>query len=98
MVYKIVAPKQIPAGLSINLPASKSLSNRALIMNALAGGKGKLQHISDCDDTQVMLAAFDTDESKYQFAEDGARIVDIGAAGTAMRTGWKYRSLRGCSP
>lgn len=94
MVYKIVAPKQIPAGLSINLPASKSLSNRALIMNALAGGKGSLQHISDCDDTKVMLAAFDKDADKYVFATDGARIVDIGAAGTSMRFLTAYFATR----
>ena len=85
MHYKVIAPKQIPQGLSIDLPASKSLSNRALIMNALAGGNSLLKHISDCDDTQVMLAAFDSDISHYSFADDGARIVDIGAAGTSMR-------------
>ncbi len=94
MQYIIKAPKQIPAGLSINLPASKSLSNRALIMNALAGGNGSLQHISDCDDTQVMLAAFDQDSSKYVFAADGARIVDIGAAGTSMRFLTAYFAIR----
>lgn len=94
MVYKIVAPKQIPAGLSINLPASKSLSNRALIMNALAGGKGSLLRISDCDDTKVMLAAFDKDTDKYVFATDGARIVDIGAAGTSMRFLTAYFATR----
>ena len=32
-----------------------------------------------------MLAAFDNDATKYSFADDGARIVDIGAAGTSMR-------------
>lgn len=85
MRYRVIAPKQIPAGLSIDLPASKSLSNRALIMNALAGGKGVLEHISDCDDTRVMQAAFDPEVSTYRFAADGARIVDIGAAGTSMR-------------
>ena len=94
MQYKVIAPKQIPAGLSIDLPASKSLSNRALIMNALAGGKGTLQHISDCDDTQVMLAAFDQDATKYVYAADGARIVDIGAAGTSMRFLTAYFATR----
>lgn len=94
MQYKVIAPKQIPAGLSIDLPASKSLSNRALIMNALAGGKGTLQHISDCDDTQVMLAAFDPDATKYVYAADGARIVDIGAAGTSMRFLTAYFATR----
>ena len=32
-----------------------------------------------------MLKAFDNDTSKYSFADDGARIVNIGAAGTSMR-------------
>lgn len=94
MQYTIKAPKQIPAGLSIDLPASKSLSNRALIMNALAGGKGQLQHVSDCDDTQVMLAAFDQDTTKYVYAADGARMVDIGAAGTSMRFLTAYFATR----
>lgn len=85
MQYRVIAPDHLPQGIEIDLPASKSLSNRALIMNALAGGKGQLEHISDCDDTQVMLAAFDSDASKYVFAADGARLVDIGAAGTSMR-------------
>lgn len=44
-----------------------------------------LTNISDCDDTRVMLKAFDNDATKYSFADDGARIVDIGAAGTSMR-------------
>lgn len=45
----------------------------------------QLTNISDCDDTRVMLKAFDNDATKYSFADDGARIVDIGAAGTSMR-------------
>jgi len=85
MQYKIIAPQQITERLSIDLPASKSLSNRALIINALAGGSGTLRHVSDCDDTLVMLAAFDQDTTKYNYAADGARIIDIGAAGTSMR-------------
>lgn len=94
MKFRVTAPTQISQNLSIELPASKSLSNRALIMNALAGGKGLLKHISDCDDTQVMLAAFDQDTSKHVFAADGARIVDIGAAGTSMRFLTAYFATR----
>lgn len=85
MQYRVIAPDHLRQDVEIDLPASKSLSNRALIMNALAGGRGELEHISDCDDTQVMLAAFDDDTSKFVFTADGARIVDIGAAGTSMR-------------
>ncbi len=45
-------------------------------MQGLCRDHCRLTNISDCDDTRVMLAAFEN---------DGARIVDIGAAGTSMR-------------
>ena len=57
------------------LPASKSISNRALIIHALAGGKDLPKNVSDCDDTFVMVRALmQTDDP-----------IDIMAAGTAMR-------------
>ena len=61
--------------ISINLPASKSISNRALILNALAYSSYDIQNLSDCDDTQVTMKALDSND----------RTFDIGAAGTAMR-------------
>ena len=62
-------------GSEIRLPASKSISNRALILNALSGNKSPVNNLSDCDDTNVMLAAFSS----------GTNNVNIGAAGTSMR-------------
>ncbi len=87
MKYKITAPKRLNA--NVGLPASKSISNRALIIHALAGGvngvnggveaplgQGELpQNLSDCDDTNVMVAALGN--NPYE--------IDIKAAGTAMR-------------
>ena len=61
--------------LEINLPASKSISNRALILNALSYSPYDVKNLSDCDDTNVMLKAFDSNSNKF----------DIGAAGTSMR-------------
>ena len=61
--------------ISINLPASKSISNRALILNALAYSPYDIQNLSDCDDTQVTMKALDSND----------RTFNIGAAGTAMR-------------
>lgn len=84
MTYKIKAEQLIDNTL-IDLPASKSLSNRALIMQGLCSSPCHLTHLSDCDDTNVMLKAFSTDKASYSYAPDGARIVDIGAAGTSMR-------------
>ena len=85
MQYNVTAPKSLTQRLCVGLPASKSLSNRALIMQGLCRDHCRLTNISDCDDTRVMLKAFDNDATKYSFADDGARIVDIGAAGTSMR-------------
>jgi len=73
MQYIVQAP-QILEG-SIKLPASKSISNRALILNSLAGKEGLIGNLADCDDTNVLIKALSFESSK----------IDIGAAGTAMR-------------
>ena len=41
----------------IRLPGSKSISNRMLLLAALAEGKTEIRDLLDSDDTQVMLAA-----------------------------------------
>ncbi|MFN3629249.1 MAG: 3-phosphoshikimate 1-carboxyvinyltransferase [Casimicrobiaceae bacterium] len=42
---------------TLRLPGSKSISNRALLLAALAGGKTQLTRLLDSDDTQVMRDA-----------------------------------------
>ena len=100
----------------IVLPASKSISARALIINALSGSDLLPQNLSDSDDTRAMLRGLQSSsESPLRGArskEQGARehqlpeqascslppcplplkkegrrdsVIDIGAAGTAMR-------------
>ena len=44
-----------PSGLSVRVPGSKSITNRALIIAALAEGKSRLTGALDCDDTRVMV-------------------------------------------
>lgn len=73
MNYLIKGPALLKA--SIQLPASKSISNRALILNALSYSPYEIQNLSDCDDTEVMVKALNSN----------ARDFDIKAAGTAMR-------------
>ena len=70
--YEIIAPETLSA--DINLPASKSISNRALIIHALSGGQLP-QNLSDCDDTRAVVNAL----------RDMPETIDVGAAGTAMR-------------
>lgn len=73
MQIKVSAPDNIRA--TIKLPASKSISNRALIINALGKGRFTPENLSDCDDTSVMIKALSEEND----------TIDIMAAGTAMR-------------
>ena len=71
--YRLTAPERL--NQTIQLPASKSISNRALIIYALSGGRSLPQNLSDCDDTEVIIDAL-----RYMPEE-----INIKAAGTAMR-------------
>ena len=75
MNYRIFPPDEL-IETRISLPLSKSISNRALIINALIPGSSPLEEVAKCDDTDVMVKAL---------SEPEAEGVDIGAAGTAMR-------------
>ena len=81
MQYIVKAPNRIKA--EINLPASKSISNRVLVIHSLSGGNATLHNLSDCDDTQVMITAL----------RDMPEVIDIKAAGTAMRFMSAYLSV-----
>ena len=79
MRYKIELPQAIDC--CVELPASKSIGNRALIINALARGAQSgaidfsLCNVAQCDDCDVLIAAL-TSNSDH---------IDVGASGTALR-------------
>ena len=79
--YRLTAPCRLEA--TISLPASKSISNRALIIYALSGGKNMPSNLSDCDDTEVIINAL----------RNMPEEIDIKAAGTAMRFMTAYLSV-----
>ena len=81
MRYTVSAPASLHA--AIQLPASKSISNRALILHSLAHGNILPRNLSDCDDTIVMTRALDGNPGH----------IDILAAGTAMRFLTAYLSV-----
>ncbi|WP_028226803.1 3-phosphoshikimate 1-carboxyvinyltransferase [Paraburkholderia ferrariae] len=83
---------------TIRLPGSKSISNRVLLLAALAEGETTITNLLDSDDTRVMLAALET--LGVKLAREGdtcvvqgtrgaftARRADLflGNAGTAVR-------------
>ena len=79
--YRLKAPERL--NQTIQLPASKSISNRALIIYALSGGRNLPENLSDCDDTEVIIEAL-----RYMPDE-----INIKAAGTAMRFMTAYLSV-----
>ncbi|EDY2790950.1 3-phosphoshikimate 1-carboxyvinyltransferase [Salmonella enterica] len=86
---------------AINLPGSKSVSNRALLLAALACGKTVLTNLLDSDDVRHMLNALSALGINYTLSADrtrcditgnggvlrapGALELFLGNAGTAMR-------------
>ena len=81
MQYMITPPQHVDT--LILLPASKSISNRALIIHALTGGNVMPENLSDCDDTKVIIRAL----------SHRPEVIDIKAAGTAMRFMTAYLSV-----
>ncbi|MDZ7896808.1 MAG: 3-phosphoshikimate 1-carboxyvinyltransferase [Arcicella sp.] len=69
----------------IPLPSSKSESNRALIINALAGGKDNLSNLAEARDTQTMMRLLASDDAT-------ADVID---AGTTMRFLTAYFAITG---
>jgi len=74
MSIQLTKPEKL-SSVEIELPASKSISNRLLILNALSYSPYSIKNLSDSDDTKAMLQVFNSNNNHF----------DIGAAGTTMR-------------
>ena len=87
-------------GGQIQLPGSKSLSNRVLLLSSLAQGDTEVSNLLDSDDTRHMIAALRSLGTSLQLSENGthcsvqglggpfpARQADLylGASGTDIR-------------
>nr|CAA10164.1 5-enolpyruvylshikimate 3-phosphate synthase [Actinobacillus pleuropneumoniae] len=97
----------------INLPGSKSLSNRALLLAALAKGTTKVTNLLDSDDIRHMLNALKALGVNYSLSEDktvctvegvggafnwkNGLALFLGNAGTAMRPLTAALCLKGSS-
>lgn len=69
--------------INIELPSSKSISNRLLILNALSKNPFPIENLSICDDTQILFKVLNSTENQF----------DISAAGSAMRFLTAYLSI-----
>lgn len=88
----------VRASGTVVLPGSKSISNRALLLAALAEGTTTLSGLLDSDDTRVMVAALQSLGVQLDRTDEGALAVTggtpwanqqarlfLGNAGTAFR-------------
>ncbi len=70
---ELSAPQRLVG--TVKVPASKSVSNRLLMLNALCDRPAVITNLAHCDDTDVMAAALTRRQGS----------IDVGDAGTAMR-------------
>ena len=61
--------------ISVQLPSSKSISNRLLIIHKIANSNVSIENISDADDTRIL----------NQLLESDVKEVNCGLGGTAIR-------------
>jgi 3-phosphoshikimate 1-carboxyvinyltransferase len=78
MRYKIAHPSKELRG-SINLTASKSESNRALIIQAVCAEDFSIENLAEAEDTQILQKILETETVNPQSS------YDVGAAGTTIR-------------
>ena len=83
--FVTIIRKNTLQGNVCSLPSSKSLSNRALIINALTENKGTLHNLSTARDTQLMKSLLNTPSSG----------IDVMDAGTTMRFLTAYFAITG---
>src|SRR3954467_3491666 len=86
-----------PVDATVRVPGSKSITNRALVLAALAADPTLLRHPLDSRDTQLMAGALRAlgvdvvcDDDAWQVTPGplrGPADVDVGLAGTVMRFG-----------
>ncbi|HKV56070.1 MAG TPA: 3-phosphoshikimate 1-carboxyvinyltransferase [Candidatus Binataceae bacterium] len=95
-----IVPLDHPLDARVRVPGSKSITNRALLLAAMAGGRSRLREVLLSDDTERMIAALQALGFKVE-VDGPARTItleglggtipadeanlDIGGAGTAMR-------------
>ncbi|WP_375404882.1 3-phosphoshikimate 1-carboxyvinyltransferase [uncultured Amnibacterium sp.] len=86
---------QRPLEATVHLPGSKSMTNRELVLSALADGPSRLRGALIARDTELMIAALEALGVGIERRDDavlvtpapltGGTAVDVGLAGTLMR-------------
>ena len=75
MISLLLDSLRLSDEISVQLPSSKSISNRLLIIHKIANSNVTIENISDADDTRIL----------NQLLESDAKKVNCGLGGTAIR-------------
>ncbi len=76
-----IIPLDLPPDIDLEVPGSKSVTNRALIAAALARGRSRLTGVLLADDTRAMLAALGALGFVIDVEPSGPTTVVTGSAG-----------------
>jgi 3-phosphoshikimate 1-carboxyvinyltransferase len=71
---------------TVNLPSSKSISNRALMIRALSGQDFRIDNLSTADDTRLLYALFKSDEDEL-YVKNAGTVMRFLTAFYACREG-----------
>ena len=67
----------------MDLPGSKSISNRALLLAALSEGTTELNNLLVAEDTEMMIGALETLGVKLEVSNDGTEVKVEGCGGNS---------------
>ncbi len=81
-----IRPATKPVDATISLPGSKSYTNRALLIAALADGESEIQHALFSDDTELMIIALRSLGFSVEASPDREIIRVRGTGGTVPAT------------
>ena len=79
-----IVPPRRPLAASIRVPGSKSITNRVLLLAAMATGRSTISGVGLNDDTRRMAAALGTLGFGLAVDETAARIVVDGRGGAVI--------------
>ena len=80
-----ISPQSTVSGIVSGLPASKSVSNRVLILDALSGSTSAISNLSEARDTRLMTTLVKSSEKE----------INVLDAGTTMRFLTAYYAISG---
>ena len=80
-----ITPRDHPIIAGVTVPGSKSITNRALILAALAEGDSILDGALESEDTEVMISALRHLGIPITVSDDGRTIRVSGTAGSVRR-------------